>query len=230
MPNEPASRTSPNSGKPIPGIMWITLADPPPNETVGTQFTAIGKYNCDQTTTPTFTCSRTKPDGTSVDALYVTYSADGYNSYTGHWEAYFNDPTTGASTVTATISHQGSQGVPASNSVTVSSDQDLGLTVTAPKEGDSIPSGTYPVSGTCATQYNNSNYQINCSVTSNGYTVGQAVAATVNSRTGSWSADLPIDAGLTGDPTANINVVIVRTGQTTPICERAVGKLTITSS
>src|SRR6516162_8102039 len=165
MPNEPASRTSPNSGKPIPGIMWITLADPPPNETVGTQFTAIGKYNC--------------------------------------------DPTTGASTVTATISHQGSQGVPASNSVTVSSDQDLGLTVTAPKEGDSIPSGTYPVSGTCATQYNGSDYQINCSVTSNGFTEGQTVAATVNSRTGSWSANLPIDAGLTGDPTANINVVIV---------------------
>ena len=48
------------------------------------------------------------------------------------------------------------------------------------------------------------------------------------SRTGPNNSS--IDAGLTGDPTANINVVIVRTGQTTPICERAVGKLSITSS
>jgi hypothetical protein len=223
MANEPTSRTSPHSKQPNPEIMSISITDPPANESVGSQFTVIGTYNCDQTITPTITCSRTKPDGTSVGALYVTYSSGG-------WQAYFNDPTTGASTVTATISHQGSPAVPTSVAVAVSSDQDLGLTVTAPKEGDSIPSGTYPVSGTCATQYNGSDYQINCSVTSNGFTEGQTVAATVNSRTGSWSANLPIDAGLTGDPTANINVVIVRTGQTTPICERAVGKLSITSS
>src|SRR5262249_24982666 len=158
--------------------------------------------------------SRTGQNGATINAAYVTYSSGG-------WEAYFNDPTTGASTVTATISHQGQPAVPTSVDVTVSGDP--GVTVTSPKEGDSVPSGTCVVSGTCAPEYANPRYQILCSFTSNGFTSNQ-VAGTTASRTGDWQANLPIDVEQVGNPTANINVVIVLTGTTTPLCGRAVGK------
>jgi hypothetical protein len=202
--------------------MSITITDPPANETVGTQFTVQGKYYCPQTPTPTITCSRTGPNNSSIDAVYITYASGG-------WEAYFNNSATGASTVTAKISHPGQPAVPTSVDVTVSSSP--GVTVTAPAEGDDIPTGSYQVQGTCALDYNNSNFAIQCSLTCNGVTSGSAVTATVNSRTGSWTADLPIDGGLDGDTEMNVNVVIVPTGTTpaTPVVETAVGSLTITS-
>src|SRR5262249_61737161 len=62
-----------------------------------------------------------------------------------------------------------------------------------------------------------------------GAAVGGGGPGTVNSRRGNGTADLPIDAGLTGDPTANINVVIVQKSTNTPVGARAVGRLRITT-
>jgi hypothetical protein len=216
MPNPTPSPVRENTKR----DMTISITDPSANEVMGMSFTVQGNYSC-PVGNPTFLCSLARApsdDGgaAKIQPLYLT-------SATSTWEAYFTGVVPGNYTVTGTISHPGaSVSTPA---VPISVSGSPGVTVSSPAQGNTIPFGTCTVIGTVDPAYL-SGYTVQVSLMGNGVTCGGPVNATPD-QSGNWSVDLPVESGLSGDANMSVQVILLKSGTTTSICELAVGNLSI---